>query len=160
MRFVLFTEKTKSQCMKALHERLQASETKSRPELNGWIEKSGSFSLELSRPVFGKFQRTTRLRGTTERESGMTVIRGFVPNGLSREWLIIIGVMIVFTSLYMFAQGNLLFALLIAFGGGGVTVPLWGDYRNHDVLLYELEKTLKAKPAPGKQSGKKATARK
>lgn len=148
MRFVLFTDKTTHQCMKALHERMQATETKSRPALDGWIEKSGSFSISLQRRVMGKFTRRTRLRGTAERESGTTVIRGFVPEGVSKEWLTVIGIAVAALAGYMFFNGQLVFAIIILVGGAAMMMSLWGDHRNHDVLLYELEKTLKAKPAP------------
>ena len=161
MRFVLMTDKTPNQCMRALHERLQAGGTKSRPDLDGWIEKNGHFSISVSTPVFGKFTRSTRLRATAERESGVTVIRGFVPDGVSREWLGVIGVGIVGMTLYMLASGQLIPALLILLAGGALVIPLWGDHLNHDVLLYELEKTLKAKPAtPSSKSSDKKSASK
>lgn len=151
MRFVLFTEKTPSQCVKALNERLQATATKSRPRLKGQVEKSGKFSMALSTPVLGKFQRTTRLSGSTSRESGVTVIRGFVPDGASSAWLIVIGIAVFLLATYMFAKGDLIFAIMIIGGGGALVIPLLGDHRNHDILLYELEKTLKAKPTPPKK---------
>ncbi|MEL6152157.1 MAG: hypothetical protein AAFR56_21175 [Chloroflexota bacterium] len=154
MRFVLFTDKTPSQCMKALHERMDASPTKSRPELNGWIEKSGSFSISLRRQVFGKLSRTTKLRGTADRESGVTVIRGSVPEGVNRRWLTIIALCVAALSAYMFLSGELMIATMIVLAGFIMLVPLWGDHRNHDVLLYELEKALKAKPAPRDEARK------
>ncbi len=148
MQFILFTEKTTNQCMKALHERIQATETKSRPALEGWIEKNGSFSIALSRRVIGKFRRTTRLRGSAERDKGVTIIRGFVPNGVSRNWLLIIGAAVAALTIFMVTQGQLLSGIVIVIAGLLIIASLWGDYRNHDILLYELEKTLKAKPAP------------
>jgi hypothetical protein len=140
--------------MKALHERMDASATKTRPELNGWIEKSGTFSLSLSRSVFGKLKRTTKLRGTADRESGVTVIRGSVPEGVTKEWLSIIGLCIVALAVYMFFNGQLMVSIMILLAGVFMLVPLWGDHRNHDVLLYELEKALKAKPAPPDEARK------
>ncbi len=148
MHFVLFTNKTTNQCMKALHERMQAPETKTRPALDGWIEKSGSFSLSISRRVIGKFKRKTRLRGTADRENGVTVIRGFVPEGVNKTWLTVIGVVVGALAAFMFLSGQLVFAIVAVLGGGAIMISLWGDHRNHDLLLYELEKTLKAKPAP------------
>ncbi len=146
MRFVLFTEKTPAQCLRALHDRMQAKETKRRPALGGWIEKSGRFSLSLSSPVLGKFQRTTRLRGRAKRDKGTTIIRGSVPNGASRSWLSFIAAGISGVALYFFSLGQLMLALLVAVIGSAILLALYGDYRNHDVLLHELEKTLKAKP--------------
>lgn len=150
MRFVLFSEMTMRQCMKALNDRIQANGTKTRPELDGWVEKSGRFSLALETPVFGRFRRKTRLRATAERENGLTVIRGFVPNGTSRAGLAIILVALLAVAVFMFARGEAIIAIAILFAGGGVSIPLIGDYHNHDVLLAELEKTLKAKYTPPK----------
>ncbi len=173
MQFILFTEKTTHQCMKALHERIQATETKTRPALEGWIEKNGSFSIAMSRRVVGNFKRTTRLRGSAERDKGVTVIRGFVPEGVSRNWLMVIGGAVALLAIFMVTQGQLLPAIVIAVVGALIVASLWGDYRNHDILLYELEKTLKAKPAPpgtkvappkkrssGRASRKRQTAKK
>ncbi|MEM6281563.1 MAG: hypothetical protein AAF787_05170 [Chloroflexota bacterium] len=154
MRFVLFTDKSPSQCMKALHERLHASATKSRPELDGWTEKSGTFSISLRRQVFGKLSRTTKLRGTADRENGVTVIRGTVPEGVNRQWLMIIALVVVALSAYMFLSGELMLAIMIVMAGLVMLVPLWGDHINHDVLLYELERALKAKPAPRDEARK------
>lgn len=154
MRFVLFTEKTTNQCMKALHERLQANATKTRPELDGWIEKSGRFSISMSTQVLGKLSRRTRLRGTAEREKGVTVIRGFVPNGMSGRWLAVIGGCVALLAGYFLLVGELVLSILVFLFGMAMLIPLWGDHRNHDVLLYELEKTLKAKPAPRKTRGR------
>lgn len=156
LRFVLFTEKTTHQCMKALHERLQATATKSRPELDGWIEKNGRFSISMTTPVLGKFSRRTRLRGVAEREKGVTVIRGFVPNGLSNGGLAVLATVLAVLAFYFLLTGELMLGLLVILAGTAMLIPLWGDYRNHDVLLYELERTLKAKPAPSKaKRGKK-----
>lgn len=166
MRFVLMTDRTVNQCMKALHERMQIKGTKARPTLDGWIEKNGQFMISVTSPVFGKFTRTTRLHATAAREDGTTVIRGYVPNGVPKNRLIAVGIGLGLLALYMFAQGNLMAALLVLLLGGAMLIPLWGDYRNHDVLLYELEKTLKAappdpkKPAPAKPAAKPSTVRK
>jgi hypothetical protein len=160
VRFVLITDKTVNQCMKALTERMQQSETKSRPAIDGWVEKGGRFSISVSQPVIGKVGRRTKLRATASRESGTTVIRGFVPNGIDRGPLILVGVFVALLAGYMFVQGQLLYAIIIAVAGGGTMIPLWGDHQNHDRLLYELERTLKAKPAPRDFKPTKSTRRK
>ncbi|MEP7293329.1 MAG: hypothetical protein ABI835_16215, partial [Chloroflexota bacterium] len=85
MRFVLYSEKTVTQCMSAVNERMHAKETSTRPALDGWVEKSGTFSISLSAPVIGKFRRRTALTAKVERQSGITVIEGSVPSGASRE---------------------------------------------------------------------------
>lgn len=151
MKFVLFTDKTTSQCMRALHDRIQAKQTKTRPELDGWIEKSGRFSLSLSSPVLGKLKRTTRLRASAQRDRGQTIIRGFVPTGASSHWLGLILMAVIGGALYFVTTGELVLGLVVAVVGTAILLSLYGDYRNHDVLLHELEKTLKAKPAPAKK---------
>ncbi len=161
MQFVLFTDKTVNQCMRALNERMQAKPTSSRPEIDGWVEKSGRFSLAMTSPVLGKFRRRTRLRATAERENGTTIIRGFVPNGVSQRGLHVIFGVLELIAASLISRGNTVMAAFLVVVGVGLCVPLIGDYRNHDILLYELEKTLKAKPTPPKPSpSKRSTAKK
>jgi hypothetical protein len=136
--------------MKAINDRLQSKETKGRPALDGWIEKNGRFEIAMSSAVYGRFSRKTRLRAVAEKDGKLTVIRGFVPNGLSREGLAIVFVALVAFGIVLIAQGNAFFAIILAVLGVFLSVPLVGDYQNHDVLLGELEKTLKAKPTPPK----------
>lgn len=159
MNFVLFTEKSVNECMKDLHERLQA---KSRYNLDGWFEKNGRFSISVTTNVIGRFPRQTRLTATAAKEDGITVIRGFVPHGLPRERVLLVLGTVFALAVYMFLQGQVIIALGVLVGGGFLGVPLWGDYRNHDVLLAELEKTLKARPNPPKSSAgdKKAAIKK
>lgn len=148
MQFELFSQMTQTQCLRALTERLQAKPTRSRPELDGWIDKSGAFSLAVTSKVARFFPRTTRLSGTVERESGLTVIRGYVADGVNPYWLRVLYGVLLLATLGLVATDQSLLAL-VAFGGGLVAyVPLRGDYVNSDVLLIELEKTLKAAPTP------------
>jgi hypothetical protein len=151
MRFVLFTEKSVSQCIRDLNERLHTAGTKSRPELGGWIEKNGKFSLTVTSKVVGRFPRTTRLTAKAERESGVTVLWGNVSDGISPQWtrFLFIGLLIVAGALVISSQP--MPALLTFVFGAFAYVPLRGDYINSDILLLEVERTLKASPKPPKK---------
>lgn len=151
MRYTLFTDKTVAQCMKDLNERLQAKGTKSNPELGGWIDKKGSFALTVSSKVFGRFPRRTRLTGRVNRESGTTVIRGYVSDGISPDWMRIMGVGLLVVAGALAISGEFMAALLVIGMGLLAYIPLRGDYVNSDTLLIAVEKTLKATPKPPKK---------
>jgi hypothetical protein len=154
LRFVLFTNLTVSQCMKSLHERLDAKPTKSRPALDGWIEKKGRFSVTITTPVVGRFKRTTRLNAEAARESGMTVIRGYVSDGVSPRWQrVLFGVLVVATIL-MVLSNQILLAVAVLVLGAAMYIPMMGDYKNSDLLLIEVEKAFKASPYPPKTKTK------
>lgn len=151
MQFLLYSKLTVTQCTNALNERIQAKPTKTRHELDGHIEKGGYFSLAVTLPVFLWLKRTTRMKGRIQREGGQTVIRGYVPDGVSPQWQRIIGgVMAVLAVLILFS-GQLVMALAILFGGVLAFVPMSGDWKNADILLIEVEKVCKASPKPPKK---------
>jgi hypothetical protein len=150
VRFVLFTDKTVAQCNSAIHERLQAPSSASRPGLDGWVEKSGRFSLSLTTSVIGKFTRTTRLEAQVERESGQTVIRGNVPDGVGPQGQMIILIGMVLVSAMLLIQGQTVIGIIALAAGAVFYMSLRGDYENSDKLLMEVEKTLKASPKPPK----------
>ncbi|MCC6804388.1 MAG: VirB3 family type IV secretion system protein [Anaerolineae bacterium] len=150
MRFVFYTEKTIPQCMTAINDRMQVKATSTRPALDGWVEKGGAFALSLSSPVIGKFTRRTTLKAQAERESGITIIRGSVPGGAPREGQAIVFIALVLVALIIVSSGNILVGLLLLPVAAYLYIPLHGDYRNSDVLLDEVQKTLKAKLTPPK----------
>jgi hypothetical protein len=148
MQFELYSQMTTAQCMRALTERMAARPTSTRPDLDGWVEKSGTFSLAVTSKIGRYFSRTTRLSGALARESGLTVIRGYVSDGVSPYWLRVLYGVLLLVTLGLLAVGEPLLAL-VAFGGGLVAyIPLRGDYVNSDILLMEIEKALKASPTP------------
>lgn len=151
MRFVLFTDKPVAQCMRALNDRLQAKGTKSRPELEGWIEKGGRFSLAVTSPVARRLSRKTRLNGDMTRDGSTTVIRGYVPDGVGPAGmrLLMIAWVVVFVALVVTDNPMVAFVLLLA--GAMAYVPLHGDYVNSEILLIEVERTLGASPRPPKK---------
>lgn len=154
MQFELYTQMTPAQCMRALTDRMAARATSTRPELDGWVEKSGTFSLAVTSKIARYFSRTTRLSGTLERESGLTVIRGYVSDGVSPYWMRVLYGVLIAVTLGLLAAGEPPLAL-VALGAGLVAyIPLHGDYINSDLLLMEIEKTLKASPTPPRNKKK------
>ncbi len=151
MRFVLYSEKTVAQCLTAINERMHAKETSTRPALDGWIEKSGTFSISLTAPVVGRFTRRTALSAKVERESGVTVIQGSVPSGVSREGQAFVFIALALVALALIGSGSVLFGLLLIPIAAYLYIPLHGDYLNSAALVDEVERTLKAKQKPPKK---------
>jgi hypothetical protein len=151
MRYTLYTDKTVSQCLRDLNERLQARPTKANPELGGWIDKKGKFSLTYTSKVARRFSRTTRLSGRLKRESGTTIIQGYVSDGVSPSWMRILFAGLLAVVLALIVVGQALLSVAVLALGLVAYVPLRGDYVNSDVLLIAVEKTLKATPKPPKK---------
>ena len=157
MRFTLYTEKTVAQCLTAINARMQAKETATRPALDGWIDRNGEFALSVTRPVVGKFQRTTRLKGQIEREAGLTIVRGIVPGGSSpRERIVGLGALAVMGGLIALT-GQPLLAMLLIPVAFWLYITMVGDYENGPLLLGEVQRALKARATPPKLA-KNATA--
>lgn len=159
MRFVLYSEKTVAQCLTAMNARLLVKETSTRPGLDGWVEKSGSFSISMTAPVVGKFTRRTALTARAERESGVTVIQGNVPSGVTRQGMAVIFAALALVVLAMVGSGNVVFGLILLPFAAYLYIPLHGDYLNSAVLIEEVEKTLKAKAKPPKKLAESKAAK-
>lgn len=160
MRFVFFTHMTPAECSKVLHERIQTSR---RPELDGWIDKNGAFSLAVSSKVAHTFPRTTRLHGKMERDKGVTAINGYVSTGLAPRDRALIAIGMALAGFFLIASGNGLPGIIAIFTGPIFLIPLAGDYSNSETLLNEIRRTLRAretvppKPAPKKPGATVAT---
>lgn len=151
MRFIMYTDKSVAQTMRAINERLHVSGTKSRPQVDGWVEKSGRFAIAVTTSVHGRFRRKTMLHGQAERDGSFTVIKGNVAGGLPRNKQIwVLGIMAVI-SLLALAQGSAIVAIVALLAGAAMTIPLQGDYDNSEYLLTELQRTLRAKFTPPKK---------
>ncbi len=148
MRFVMYTDKSVAQTMKALNDRLHASGTKSRPQFDGWVEKNGRFAIGVTTRVFGRFPRKTTLRGRAQREGSTTIVRGSVSGGLPRSRQGIVFAMVVLIALVTFSQGAAIPALIIVAAGAALVIPFQGDYDNSEILLTEVQRVLKARFAP------------
>src|SRR5829696_6060433 len=107
---------------------MHVKETSTRPALDGWVEKSGTFSLAMTAPVIGKFTRRTTLTAKVERQGGITVIEGGVPSGVSREGQAVIFVALALVALAIMASGNFLFGVLLIPFAAYLYIPLHGDY--------------------------------
>lgn len=151
MQFTLYTEKTVSQCLKDLNERLHAKPTKNSPDLDGWVAKDGSFALTVTAPVLKRFRRKTRLTANIYRQKNVTMIDGYVSGGLSPSVLQVLGIILGIFCIYVALQGQMMTALMLLVAGLVAYIPLHGDYINSDVLLVIVEKTLKADPKPPKK---------
>lgn len=156
MRFVLYTEKSVAQCMSAINDRLHA---RSKGGYDGWVEKSGSFSIEVDNPVFGKFRRRTRLRARAEREGGVTIIRGGVPGGANAQERLMVTVAIVIIGILLGLAYNMAFMVLILPLIPVVLFALKGDYDNAQQLVREVQRTLSAKTTPPKKMTSGGTSR-
>ncbi len=152
MRFVLYSEKTAAQCLTAINARMHVKETSTRPALDGWVEKSGAFSIGVSTTVIGKFTRRTYLKAKVERQSGVTIIRGSVPNGVSKEGQLVVFGALALVTLGIMGSGNALFALLMIPFAAYLYIPMRGDLLNSEILIDEVQKTLKAKVKPPKKT--------
>mgnify|MGYP006273001573 CR=1 FL=1 len=147
MRFELYTEKTVSECKKALMDRMEAKATKTRPAMDGYIKKGGKFSIAISTRVFNRFKRTTRLRGTAERENGVTRLTGYVPHGVPRRRIgLIIAAAVIIGLIAM--RDNVLLGVFAMGIGTAIAIPLMGDAENSEKLIKELKKATKAKDKP------------
>lgn len=151
MRFTLYTQKTVAQCLSALNERMQLKETATRPAIDGWLDKSGKFAISVSSKVAIRFERRTRLRAVLKRESGVTIIDGFVPSGVdNRGQLVIMGALVAM-GLLLAVKGNFMLGVITVIIGVGLYFMLLGDQKNSETLMKEMRKALDAKNKPPKK---------
>lgn len=154
MHFTYYTDKTVSQCMISLNERLQAKSAK----LDGWVEKNGRFSLGTSTKVMRRFSRSTQLHATVEKENGLTVIRGYVSDGVEPRQRAIIYGAVVLVGVFVAFSGNFLPGLMAILAPLPLNIPLEGDCTNSQTLIAELQRTLKAKTTPPSPAKKVTTS--
>jgi len=149
---LLYTEKTPAQALTAINARMQAKESSARASLGGWVEKNGAFALNVSTPVVGRFRRRTVLRGKIERENGVTTVRGDVPSGVDRQGQIVVFIALGLLAVLLLTGGNAVPALAVLPLGAYLYIPMTGDHTNCDLLMGELQRTLKAKEKPPRKS--------
>jgi hypothetical protein len=150
--------------MTALNERLQAKGTKSRPGMDGWVEKKGRFRIGVTTKVIRFFPRTTYLSGQAERQSGYTLITGNVAAGASWRTMLLVFVGILIAAGILISSGNTLIGTVLIPAAFFFSIPMIGDDQNSEYLIGELQKTLKAKfgvpnTASAKSKGSKTARR-
>lgn len=158
MRFVMYTDKSVAQAMSAINERLHVPGTKSRPQLDGWVEKSGRFAMGVTTTVRWRFDRRTFLYGQAERQGGVTLVEGTVSGGVGRDGQIVVFGAMLIIALLTLSQGNAILAIVALLAGLALFIPMRGDYANSEILLSELQKTLNAKFTPPKKETPKRAA--
>lgn len=156
MHFTYYTDKTVSQCMMALNERLHAKNGK----LEGWTEKKGGFSLAVTSTVMRRFSRRTELHAKVERDNNITVVRGAVSDGIDLQRRAVIYGMLVLVGVLIILRGGLFPGLIAFLAPLALNIPLEGDYNNSQVLIAEVQRTLKARETPPPAVKKSAETRK
>jgi hypothetical protein len=155
----MYTEKSVAQAMSAINERLHVPGTKSRPQLDGWVEKNGRFAMTVTTKVRWRFDRRTSLYGRAERQGGITYVEGTVSGGVGRDGQIVIFGALLIIALLTLSQGNAILAIVAVLAGLALFIPMRGDYNNSEILLSELQKALNAKfTPPKKDTPKRATS--
>ena len=149
MRVELYTSKNIKQCTTALKERFEQPVSKSRPAMEGYVEKSGDFMVGLSTKVATLFTRTTRIRGKFEREGGQTVLRGNLSEGVPPERIRLIMAALAAAGFIIILGGATVLGIFVALLGVAMYIPLVGDHENSSALMKELKRTLEAKDRPG-----------
>jgi len=145
--------------MLALNERLHQKSGK----LDGWVEKSGNFSLSVSTTILRLFTRSTRLHGQVTKENGVTVVRGYVSHGADPQNRYIIFGILVLLGVLLALAGYLLVGMIVIAIILPLNIPLEGDFINSETLTGEVQRTLKAKatlPAALRKSAAKKTDKK
>lgn len=150
MDFTLYSEKSSSDCIKALTDRLHQSETPTRPGLDGFVDKKGKFRLGIEQMVYGRIRHKTWMEGQIVKEGSVSIIKGHIPEGAPPTRQRLIALVIPIASVMLLIRGEPLLAALAVVGIGYLLVMMRGDYFNSDRLLVEVEKTLKASPKPPK----------
>ncbi len=153
MRFIYYSDRTVSQCMMALNERIHAKNGK----LEGWTEKNGNFALESTSTVMRRFSRTTRLQAKAERENNTTIVKGNVSEGIDPQRRAILYGMMVLAGVFIILQGSMLPGLIAVLAPLALNIPLEGDYNNSQILISEVQKTLRAKDTPPAATTRKTT---
>ena len=148
MRYVMYTEKSVPQAMSAINERLHTPGSKSRPQLDGWVEKSGRFSMHVNSNVKWRLMRKTVLQGKAEKLGNITLIQGTVPGGVGTQGMLVIFAALAAVAVIVYTQGNAILAAAAILAGIGLYVPLVGDFQNCETLLSELQKAVNAKFTP------------
>jgi hypothetical protein len=147
MHFELYSPKTIKQINTELTARMAEKGTRSRPAIQGVVEKTGAIYWSTQTVLLG-ITRTTRLRATLEKAKDVTIIRGYVSEGVRPEKVYVVMGALAAIGLLLALQGQVVLGLIV-FGVSVVAyVPLVGDFRNSRYMLKELKRLTNAKDKP------------
>lgn len=147
MHFELYSPKTIKQINTELTARMAEKGTRSRPAIQGVVEKTGAIYWSTQTVLLG-ITRTTRLRATLEKAKDVTIIRGYVSEGVQPQKVYVVMAALAAIGLLLALQGQVVLGLIV-FGVSVVAyVPLVGDYRNSHYMLRELKRVTAAKDKP------------
>lgn len=147
MHFELYSPKTIKQINTELTARMAERGTRSRPAIQGVVEKTGAIYWSTQTVLLG-ITRTTRLRATLEKAKDVTIIRGYVSEGIQPQKVYVVMAALAAIGLLLALQGQVVLGLIV-FGVSVVAyVPLVGDYRNSHYMLRELKRVTAAKDKP------------
>lgn len=144
MKFELYTAKTVKQCVSELTERTSDKEAKIRPPIQAWFGEDGTFSLVYASKVL-IMTRKTRLQGELVRDNAVTIVRGYVSEGVPPQQIGFIVGALGLVSLAMLINGQAVFSILVVLVSLVAYMVLVGDYHNSTYLLKELKRVLSAK---------------
>ncbi len=147
MHFELYSPKTIKQISAELTERVGERGTRTRPTIQGLVEKGGTFYLTTQSVLLG-IKRTTRLRATMERVRDVTIIRGYVSEGMRPEKVYVVMAALAVVGILLALQGQVVLGLIVLGLSIIAYVPLVGDHRNSQYLLKELKRLSAAKDKP------------
>jgi len=145
--FELYSPKTIKQISTELTERIGEKGTRARPTIQGLVEKDGTFYLTTQSVLLG-IERTTRLRATMERVRDVTIIRGYVSEGMRPEKVYVVMAALAVVGILLALQGQVVLGLIVLGLSIIAYVPLVGDHRNSQYLLKELKRLSAAKDKP------------
>lgn len=147
MNFELYSTRTIKQINSEVGARFQEKATKARPEIDGFVEKGGAFHLTTSAIVMG-IRRTTRLRAVMERSKDVTLIQGYVSDGVQPEKVYIVMGALGFIGLTLILKGQAVFGVIVMAIAIAAYIPLVGDYNNSQYLMRELKRLTGAREKP------------
>lgn len=147
MNVELYSTKTIKQINTELTTRFNEKETRVRPGIQGFVEKGGAFHLTTQANVMG-IRRTTRLRAAMERSKEVTVIRGYVNDGVQPEKVYIVMAALGFIGLTLILKGQAVFGVIVSLIAIAAYIPMVGDYNNSQYLVRELKRLSGAREKP------------
>ena len=143
----LYTDKNLQDCQTALIERMHARPTKTRPLIDGWINKDGTFLLWMTGNVYGPIDIRTRYNGViiedTASNSTLIVVR--LPwSGDASQTLVIIFASVLL-AIIVATSGNFVGGFVVLLIGVALILVLRTNTANNDIFVKTIKQTLRAR---------------